>query len=98
MSADASEIARLRAALVASEVRAAIAEAELAQARAAVSSTEAMVKALKLEIAKLRREQYGKSSERRARLIDQLELQLEELCSDPQPWIAGSWNFPAASR
>src|SRR5690606_9951298 len=35
--------------------------------------------ALKLEIARLRRTQYGTSSERRARLIDQLELQLEEL-------------------
>ncbi|RMF33048.1 MAG: IS66 family transposase [Alphaproteobacteria bacterium] len=79
MSEDASEIARLQAALAASEARAATAEAELAQARAVVSSTEAMVKALKLEIAKLRRDQYGKSSERRTRLIDQLELQLEEL-------------------
>jgi len=79
MSDDASEIARLRAALAASEARAAAAEAELAQARAVVSSTEALVKTLKLEIAKLRREQYGKSSERRAPLIDQLELQLEEL-------------------
>ena len=34
---------------------------------------------MKLEIAKLRRDKYGISSERRARLIDQLELQLEEL-------------------
>ena len=38
-----------------------------------------MVKELKLEIAKLRRDKYGISSERRARLIDQLELQLEDL-------------------
>ena len=38
-----------------------------------------MIAHLKLEIAKLRREQYGHSSERRARLIDQMELQLEEL-------------------
>ena len=48
-------------------------------ARALASCTEAMVKELKLEIAKLRRGKYGISSERRARLIDQLELQLEEL-------------------
>lgn len=75
----ASEIARLRAALAASESRAASAEAELVQARAAVSSSEAMIQHLKLEIAKLRREHYGQSSERRARLIDQLELQLGEL-------------------
>jgi transposase len=79
MSDAASEIARLRAALAASEARAEAAESELAQARAVVSTSEAMIKHLRLEIAKLRREQYGHSSERRARLIDQLELQLEEL-------------------
>ena len=75
----ASEIARLRAALAASEARAEAAESELAQTRAVVSTSEAMIKHLRLEIAKLRREQYGHSSERRARLIDQMELQLEEL-------------------
>jgi len=74
-----SEIARLRAALAASEARAEAAESDLAQARAVVSTSEAMIKHLRLEIAKLRREQYGHSSERRARLIDQMELQLEEL-------------------
>ena len=79
MSNPALEIAGLRAALAAAEARATTAEAELAQARALASSTEAMIKSLRLEIAKLRREQYGKRSERRSRLIDQLELQLEEL-------------------
>jgi len=78
MSDAASEIARLRAALAASDARAEAAESELAQARAVVSTSEAMIKHLRLEIAKLRREQYGRSSERRARLIDQMELQLEE--------------------
>lgn len=38
-----------------------------------------MISKLKLEIAKLRRAQYGQRSERRARLIEQLELQLKEL-------------------
>ncbi|TDE32802.1 IS66 family transposase [Antarcticimicrobium sediminis] len=79
MSNNSSEIARLRAALAASEARAEAAESELAQTRAVVSTSEAMIKHLRLEIAKLRREQYGRSSERRARLIDQMELQLEEL-------------------
>ncbi|MBD3766014.1 MAG: IS66 family transposase [Rhodobacterales bacterium] len=79
MSDTASEIARLRAALAASEARAAVAESELAQARAVVSTSEAMIKHLKLEIAKLRRDHYGHSAERRARLIDQMEMQLEEL-------------------
>ncbi|MCE8548502.1 IS66 family transposase [Ruegeria pomeroyi] len=79
MSDAASEIARLRAALAASEARAEAAESELAQARAVVSTSEAMIKHLKLEIAKLRRDHYGHSAERRARLIDQMEMQLEEL-------------------
>ena len=38
-----------------------------------------MIRELKPEIARLRRDKYGTSSERRARLIDQLELQREEL-------------------
>ncbi|WP_291734592.1 IS66 family transposase [Leisingera sp. F5] len=75
----ATGIAGLRAALAASEARAEAAQTELAQVRAAVSTSEAMIKHLRLEIAKLRREQYGHSSERRARLIDQMEMQLEEL-------------------
>src|SRR5690554_823253 len=79
MSHAASELAKLRAALAAAEARADVAESELAQARAVVSCSEAMIQELKLEIAKLRRDKYGISSERRARLIDQLELQLEEL-------------------
>jgi transposase len=79
MSDAASEIARLSAALAAQTARAQAAERELAQARAFASCTEAMIQELKLEIAKLRRDKYGVSSERRARLIDQLELQLEEL-------------------
>ena len=79
MSDAASEIVRLRAALAAETVRAQAAELELVQARALASCSEAMIKELKLEVAKLRRDKYGISSERRARLIDQLELQLEEL-------------------
>ena len=79
MSDAASELAKLRAALAAAEARAEFAESELAQTRAVVSCSEAMIQELKLEIAKLRRDKYGISSERRSRLIDQLELQLEEL-------------------
>ncbi len=70
----ASEIALLHAALAVSEARAEAAEIELAQARAVVSTSEVMIRHLRLEIAKLRREQYGHRSERRARLIDQMEL------------------------
>jgi len=82
MSGTASELEQLRAALAAAEGRAAAAEADLAQVRAAVSTSEAMIAALKLEIAILRRDKYGRSAERTARLIDQLELQLEDLVAD----------------
>jgi Transposase C of IS166 homeodomain len=48
------------------------------QAEARASSAEALIAHYKLLIAKLRREQYGQSSERGRKLLDQLELQLEE--------------------
>src|ERR1700731_351032 len=49
------------------------------QAEARASGAEAMVAHLKLMIARMKREQYGQSSERGRHLLDQLELQLEEL-------------------
>jgi transposase len=48
------------------------------EAEARASGAEVLVAYYKLLIAKLRREQYGQSSERGRKLIDQLELQLEE--------------------
>ena len=48
------------------------------EAEARASGAEALVAYYKLLIAKLRREQYGRSSERGRKLLDQLELQLEE--------------------
>jgi hypothetical protein len=60
------------AARIASEERAAMAESR-------ATGLEAEVETLKLTIAKLRRDKFGASSERGARLIDQLELQLAEL-------------------
>lgn len=61
--------------------RAARLEAEAIAARAVAvnASTEALIAHLKLQIEKLRREIYGARSERKARLLDQLEMQLEEL-------------------
>ena len=82
MASDASEIDALRAALAAAEARATEAEAQMAEAareRAVLASAEATIAALRLEIEKLRRALYGTRSERKARLLDQLELQLEEL-------------------
>lgn len=55
------------------------AEADAAQARAVKTSTEALIAHMKLEIEKLRRALYGNRSERKSRLLEQMELQLEEL-------------------
>jgi transposase len=54
-------------------------DAELARARAQASSTEALIAHLRLTIEKMRREIYGPRSERKARLLEQMELELEEL-------------------
>jgi transposase len=53
--------------------------AEAAAVHAKLSDSDAVIAHLKLQIAKLKREQHGQSSERSSRLIDQLELQLEEV-------------------
>ncbi len=53
--------------------------AALAVAEAKASNAEAIIAALKLMVEKLRREIYGQRSERKARLLGQLELELEEL-------------------
>src|SRR4051812_47756271 len=55
---------------------------ELAATEARASGAAAMIAHLKLVIAKLRRDQYGQSAERGRKLLDQLELQLEELEAD----------------
>ena len=55
------------------------AEALAASARAKLSDNEALIAHLELWIEKLKRELYGQRSERTARLIEQLELELEEL-------------------
>ena len=80
------DIETLRAALTAARARADEAEAnhatvlaELAVERAGRSTDQALIAHLKLEIQKLNRARFGVSSERTARLLDQLELQLEEL-------------------
>ncbi|WP_448205696.1 IS66 family transposase [Azospirillum sp. sgz302134] len=68
----------LRAALVEARARACAAEAEAAQVRAERSGDQALIATLKLRIEKLQRDLYGQRSERTARLLDQLEFQLEE--------------------
>jgi transposase len=66
------DIPLLRAALVAEQLA-------RREAEARASGAEAMVAHLKLLIAKLKHDRFGASSERGRKLLDQLELQLEEL-------------------
>lgn len=63
----------------AAEQHAAAVEAQFANAHVNGSATEAAIAHLKLQIAKLEREQYGASAERTRRLLNQMDLQLEEL-------------------
>jgi transposase len=53
--------------------------AEVASARAEASSAEALITHLRLEIEKLKRDLFGPRNERKERLLDQMELQLEDL-------------------
>ena len=76
------DVAALKALLAAATRRADDAEARLANAQARESATEAVIAHLKLQIAKLKREQYGASAERTRRLLEQMELQLEDLEAD----------------
>ena len=69
----------LKAALLAERARADAAQTDAAIARAEQSDAQAFIVHLKLQIEKLRREIFGQRSERGARLLDQMELQLEEL-------------------
>jgi len=68
-----------RAARIEAQAKAASAEAAAARAAANVSSAEALIAHLKLAIEKMRRELYGSRSERGRKLLDQMELELEDL-------------------
>ena len=57
-------------------------EAALAASQARVSAAEAQIASLTLTIEKLRRALYGQRSERKERLLDQLELALDDHTAD----------------
>jgi transposase len=67
------------AARLEAEAKLADARAEAANTQADLSSTEALITYYKLEIEKLHRQLCGTRSEHKARLLEQMELQLEEL-------------------
>jgi transposase len=71
----------LQTALAAATANAARVEAVLAVALAQNADDKAVIAAQKLEIAKLKRQIFGPRSERASRLIEQMELELEELAA-----------------
>src|ERR1700733_4359018 len=57
-------------------------KAAFIEMRAKVFGAEALIEHLRLVIAKMKREIYGPRSERSQRLLDQLELQLEDMVAE----------------
>ena len=74
-------------------MRIAALEASLARANAALAARDLLIDTLRGQIARLRRMQFGASSEKLGREIEQLELALEELETQrdvPMPEVAAS--------
>src|ERR687884_660141 len=73
------EVDALRASLLAERARAARVGGEPTVARAKASDDGALIAQQRLQIEKLTRQLYGPRSERTVRLLDQMELALEDL-------------------
>jgi septal ring factor EnvC (AmiA/AmiB activator) len=76
------DIAALKALLLASERRVQERDDQVAGLEAQLNTRAAEIEHLKLWIAKLRRMQFGRKSEKLDHQIEQLELQLEDLQTD----------------
>ena len=72
------DLAAAHAMILAERAARLTAETERDQSRSSASQTDALVAHLKLEIEKLKRALYGVRSESKQRLLEQLELQLED--------------------
>src|SRR5580704_14350404 len=71
---------------------------EILSQRQQLASRDAEIEHLKLLIAKLRRQQFGRSSEKREYQIEQLELRLEELeARRPKETAAAKESTPAST-
>jgi transposase len=70
-------------------------EAELAAAKAGLLAKTLEIEKLKLHIARLRRAQFGRSSEKIARTLEQLELMLEDLEADTSVPAASATSLAA---
>lgn len=87
---EGDEVLRLRAVVAEQTAALKAAQAEAAAAKAGLLAKSLEIEKLKVQIARLRRMQFGRSSEKLAREIDQLELRLEEL------EVAAAANAPAS--
>ena len=65
--------------VVQAEARASTAEAELQRALNTIKLNALSIEKLKIQLARLKREKFGQSSERMNQMMDQLELSLEDL-------------------
>jgi len=74
-----NDIERLKELVRTRDAELVLARAEASNARAEASSAEALIAHLRLMIEKLKRDLFGPRNERKARLLDQMELALEEL-------------------
>src|SRR5215210_6890034 len=86
------DVDTLRRMLVAEREAHAAREAELAAAKAGLVTKTLEIEKLKVQIARLRRQQFGRSSEKIDRIIEQLELMLDELETEAavEPVVADS--------
>src|SRR5882762_8528167 len=73
------DVATLRRMLIAAHEAGAAREAELAAAKAGLINKTLEIEKLKVQLARLRRQQFGRSSEKIDRIIEQLKLMLDEL-------------------
>src|SRR3954453_2952886 len=73
------DLAAAHAMILAERAARLAAEARASSVEAAMSGARLEIERLKLLLAKARRERFGQSAERGARLVEQLELQLAEL-------------------
>jgi len=76
--------AALRRMLIAEREERAAQAVELAAAKAGLVTKALEIEKLKIQLARLRRQQFGRSSEKINRIIEQLELMLDELETEDQ--------------
>src|ERR1043166_2160344 len=91
-----TDIAALHEIILAQAAEGEVRAAELAAAKAGLVAKALEVEKLRLQIARLRRMQFGRSSEKMERTIEQLEVRLEKLELETPAPAASDGEQPAA--